>query len=353
MKHPAIRGILVLSLATLLCCGGSIVNRGIFAPSRLEHIRGQDGVSSIAFDDNTTLWTFADTIVPLTEKNKSAADGHTGNGYTMISNSLARTEKITPSNVSSIKFSYYTENGIVAQFIKNTRKEDPMHHRLWALDGLRIGNRVYVYYAHIFVPDYRKFLDFSVKYIGLAVWDIPQKWRPGDGFDFKRTGVLFPGGCPFFGAAAMIRDGYVYLAGHSEKDGSHPLSFARVKVECISDFRSYEFLDSEGKWTPDLEKCGYFLGDVAGECSLSYSEYYGVFDLFYARMFTGETVHINFNSFSRFPAAKGRVIYRPVPHEKGKMWPYSGKEIFSWNKTNYLIFIDPEIYQPILVEYNR
>lgn len=348
-----IRGLLVLSLAVLTGCGGSAVNHGIFAPSRLEHIKGQDGVSSIAFDESTTLWTFADTIVPLTAKNRSAADGHTGNGYTMISNSLAWTEKITPSNVSSIKFNYYTENGIVAQFIKNTKKENPIHHRLWALDGLRIGNRVYVYYAHIFVPDYTKFLDFTVKYIGLAVWDIPAYRKPGDGFDFKRTGRLFPEGSPFFGAAAMIRDGYIYLAGHSKRDSSHPLSFARVKVEHISDFSLYEFLDSEGRWSNELADCGYFLGDVAGECSLSYSDYYGVFDLFYARMFTGETVHINFKSFSRVPAAKGRVIYSPAPHEKGKMWPYSGKEIFSWNKTNYLIYIDPEIYQPILVEYNR
>lgn len=346
MKNRLTRSILFLSLAALLCCGGGTANRGVFAPSRLDYIRGQDGVSSIVFDDNTTLWTFADTIIPL-------PGGKEKNECTMISNSIAWTERITPGNVSSIKFTYHTENGIVAQFIKNTKREDPLHHRLWALDGLRIGSRVYVYYAHIFVPDHTKFLDFTVKYIGLAVWDIPDNWKPGDGFDFKRTGILFPGGSPFFGAAAMTRDGYIYLAGHSKRGEAHPLSFARVKTGRVSDFRSYEFLDRDGKWTADLKKCGYFIGDVAGECSLSYNEYYGVFDLFYARMFTGETVHISFKSFSHLPSADGRVIYTPAPHEKGKMWPYSGKEIFSSGKTTYLIYIDPEIYQPILVEYNR
>ena len=200
MKPPVISGILVFLLAVFTCCGGNAVNRGIFAPSRLDHIKGQDGVSSIPFDENTTLWTFADTIIPINEKDKSAPDG-----YTMISNSLAWTEKITPSNVSSVKFSYYTENGRVSQFIKNSRRENPLHHRLWALDGLRIGNRVYVYYAHIFVPDHTKFLEFTVKYIGLAVWDVPHNWSPGAGFDFRRTGILFPEGSPFFGAAAMIR----------------------------------------------------------------------------------------------------------------------------------------------------
>lgn len=346
MKVQVIRGLMVLLLAALTCCGGSAVNRGIFAASRLEHVKGQDGVSSIPFDDTTTLWTFADTIIPQ-------SGGKDKNEYTMISNSLAWTEKITPSNVASIKFSYYTENGRVAQFIKNTRSEDPLHHRLWALDGLRAGNRVYVYYAHIFVPDYKKFLDFTVKYIGLAVWDIPQGWKPGDGFDFRRTGILFPEGCPFFGAAAMVRDGFVYVAGHSKRNGSHPLSFARVKVESISNSSSYEYLDSTGHWMSDYKKCGYFFGDIAGESSLSFNEYYGVFDLFYARMFTGETVRISFDSFSRLPGAAGRVIYRPASHEEGKMWPYSGKEIFSSGKTTYLIYIDPEIYQPILVEYNR
>ncbi|NLV66500.1 MAG: DUF4185 domain-containing protein [Spirochaetes bacterium] len=348
MKPPVISGILVFLLAVFTCCGGNAVNRGIFAPSRLDHIKGQDGVSSIPFDENTTLWTFADTIIPINEKDKSAPDG-----YTMISNSLAWTEKITPSNVSSVKFSYYTENGRVSQFIKNSRRENPLHHRLWALDGLRIGNRVYVYYAHIFVPDHTKFLEFTVKYIGLAVWDVPHNWSPGAGFDFRRTGILFPEGSPFFGAAAMIRDGYVYLAGHSKRGDAHPLSFARVKSEKIGDFKAYEFLDAAGCWNSDLQQCGYFFGDVAGECSLAYSEYYGAFDLFYARMFTGETVHVSFGSFSSIPGAQGRVIYRPAPHEKGKMWPYSGKEIFSSGKTTYLIYIDPEIYQPILVEYNR
>ncbi len=353
MERPVNRGFIVFLLAAVLCCGERTVNLGIFAPSRLEHIKGQDGVSSIAFDEKTTLWTFADTIIPAADNNKSAAEVNTGKGCTMISNSLAWTEKINTSNVASLKFNYYMENGTVAQFIKNTRAEDPMHHRLWALDGLRIGDRVYVYYAHIFVPDYRKFLQFTVKYIGLAVWDVPRDWKPCDGFDFRRTGPLFPEGYPFFGAAVMVKDGHVYAAGHSKTGKSHPVSFARVRVDRIGDLHSYEFLDSEGGWSKDFARCAGFLGDVAGECSLSFNEYYGVFDLFYARMFTGETVHVEFKDFSLISRMKSRVVYRPAPPEDGEMWPYSGKEIFSWDKTNYLIYIDPEIYQPILLEYKR
>lgn len=349
MKHPG--GHLLLPLLvflTILSCNGQAVNLGVFAPSRLEYISGQDGVSSIPFDEDMTLWTFADTIPNLQ---------HTGNkgreNFVMLQNSLAWTEKITSSNVAGIKFNYYMENGNVAQFIKNTKEEDPLHYRLWALDGVRAGNTVYVYYALVHVPQFSKYLEFSVKYIGLAVWEVPPGWKPADGFKFRRTGPLFPEGYPFFGAAAMMKDGYVYLAGHSKKDGAFPVSFARARAEHIADLKSYEYLDSTGEWTADFGRCGYFFGDVAGECSLSFNDYRGKYEMFYAGMFSGEIKNIAFSDFSLIQKADRRTIYRPPLPEKGKMWAYSAKEIFRERNRNFLIYIDPASYQPVLLEYKQ
>jgi len=348
------RYIALLLMAVLFCsCGERAENRGIFAPSRLNYVKGQDGVSSIPFDNNTTLWTFADTIIPLDGKEKTA-QGSQGDQYTMISNSLAWTEKVTAENVTHIQFSYHKESGKVAQFIKNRRGENPLRHRFWALDGVRIGDRVYVYYAHIYVPDPVKFLEFSVKYIGLAVWDIPADWKPGNGFRFMRIGALFPEGYPFFGAAAMIRDGYLYTAGHSKRDGAgFPLSFARVKTCDIENPGSYEYLDGQGRWTGDFRECAYFFNDVSGECSLSYNSCDRVYDVFYARVFTGETLHVTFRDFSSINSMKSRVIYSPPLPREGGMWAYSAKEIFSEGCRTFLIYIDPDKYQPVLLELER
>lgn len=347
MRKAAALIIAVLVLAHAACGpGGDAVNRGIFAHSRLDYVEGQDGVSSIQFDKDITLWTFADTIIPLKSSgNKSSS--------TMISNSIAWTERITAANCGNIRFNYFMESGRVAQFIKNRKGENPLKNRLWALDGVRTGNGVYVYYAHVYVPDPSKFLDFSIKYTGLAKWDVKDGWKPGDGFEFRRGAVLFPEGYPVFGAAATLRDGYVYVAGHSKRGNAFPVSIARVKEADIENPHAYEFLDASGGWTSDYGRCGYFSGDVAGECSLSYNSYYKCWDMFYARMFTGEIVHVQFGDFGELPGVSGRVIYRAKKPGNGKMWPYSAKEIFSEGGKTFIIYIDPEKYQPVLLEYKR
>src|SRR5208337_1178199 len=169
----------VLSIFILTSCSETCVkNHGVFAQSRLDYVIGQDGVSPIPFSNDITLWTFGDTILGEWKSDKKLVTGiHEDSRFSdMLGNSLAWTEKVTPQNVYGLKFSYYMEGGKVAQFIKNRRDEDPVYHRLWALDGIRIGNRVYVYFLHIFVPDHAKLLEFSMKYVGLARWDVPDGW---------------------------------------------------------------------------------------------------------------------------------------------------------------------------------
>jgi len=329
------------------------VEHGIFAPSRLESVIGQDGVCSINFSDDITIWTFADTITGRwkSDKGRAEADKNDAAADGMISNSIAWSEKITDKNYKNIKLDFYKENGRTVQFIKNRKDENPLHHRLWALDGFRYGNKVYVYYLHVFIPDHTKFLEFDVLYTGLARWDIPPGWEPGGRMDFRRLGPLFVKGSPFFGAAVLMRDGYLYLAGHFKKSSvEFPLSFARVRVNDAENYKAYRYLSLNGEWIDDIKSAGAFFGDVSGECSLSYNEYLKEYIIIYSKIFTGDIISVRFKDFSKLAVARKETVCRVRKADARGMWPYSGKEIFSSGGSIFLIYIDPERYQPLLVE---
>jgi len=346
--------VLLLSLILISCADyPTAAEHGIFAPSRLDAVIGQDGVCSIKFSEELTLWTFADTITGRwkSEEGKMKADKNEAVIDGMLANSIAWSENITEKNYSDIKLNFYKENGRAVQFIKNRKDEDPRMHRLWALDGFRRGNKVYVYYLHVFVPDKAKFLNFEVLYSGLARWDIPPGWKPGDRIDFRRLGPVFGKGTPFFGAAVMERDGYVYLAGHFKRsDREFPLSFARARTDEVENSKAYSFLSQNGEWVSGIDSAGAFFGDVSGECSLSYNDYLKKYIIIYSEIFTGNVASARFKNFSELPSAKRQIIFKVKKNNESAMWPYSGKEIFSSGRSLFLIYIDPVRYQPILVE---
>jgi hypothetical protein len=249
---------LIILLFFLSCTDNPVaVEHGIFAPSRLKSVIGQDGVCPIDFGDNITLWTFGDTITGTWKNDKGLLSSDQKEAIIdgMISNSIAWSEKITENNYKDIPFSFYKKNGRVKQFITNNKDEDPLRHRLWAFDGFRYKDRVYVFYAHIFVPDYREFLNFEVLYTGIARWDIPQGWKIGDDFNFKRLGILFEKGSPFFGAGVMIKDDDIYLVGHFKKGKKEfPISIAKANIDDVVEIISDKIIEVE---TDDFE-----VGDV-------------------------------------------------------------------------------------------
>ena len=348
--------VFIILLIPLSCTNHPVaVEHGIFAYSRLESVIGQDGVCSIDFGENITLWTFADTITGTwkNEKDRLESDQKEAVIDGMISNSIAWSEKITEDNYKDISFSFYKnrKTGRVKQFIENNKDEDPLKHRFWALDGFRYKDRVYIFYLHIYVPDYRDFLNFEVLYTGIARWDIPPDWKPGDDFDFKRLGMLFEKGSPFFGAAVMPKDDYIYIVGHLKKDNEFPVSIARANINDVENRNSYSFLSSVGEWVADIKEAGDFVGDVSGECSLSYNDYLEEYIIIYSKAFTGDLAMVRFKDFKTLPKSKSSVVYKHnILVEEHKLWPYSGKEIFSSNNKIFAIFIDPVRYQPILVE---
>ncbi|MGQ9843725.1 MAG: DUF4185 domain-containing protein [Spirochaetota bacterium] len=314
-----------------------ISDYGIFTPSRLQLVKGQDGCTPIDFDQRYTMWTFGDTIT------------HDG----MIANSLAFTEKVNSHNVTQLQFYYYTEDGRIAQFIKNTADENPASDRLWAFDGIRIGSTVYVYYAHVYIQDTSKPLSFTMKESSLAYWDVPARWEVGQTIHFIRKKNLFEGNVPALGASVLLHNGYIYVVGHISEQNKSWLIIARVDKEHILHRNKYEYLSGDSYWDKKLHSAIRLYGDVAGECSLAYDESMRSFCLVYCQLFTGNIVMCMAKTIEALPQAKKNIVYTPPQLRGTTMMYYSAKTILHENEKWYIIYINPLDYQPYLIKVYR
>ncbi len=327
-----------------ISCSPSVTEHGIFSKSRLAFTSGQDGVNPVKLNENTTMWTFGDTILATP-----------GNGKTrMIANSLAFSDNPSEKNIRNLKMNFYMQDGKPAQFIKLRPGENPETDRLWAFDGIRIENNVYVYYIHLKITDPEKPMGFRVHSVGLARWKIPGGWKYGQQVNFKRLPNLFTGETPAFGACVIKKDGYLYLTGQFSKGLESPIKIARVPYKKVENKNAYTFLKADGTWTDNINKASSFLGDVAGECSISYNCNTSKFLITYCRIFTGEIVMVSFNNFSQLADAKKEIVFTPPKLSKQNIENfkiyYSGKEIYSEKNRVFAIYINPLEIQPHLLE---
>jgi hypothetical protein len=343
-------------LILLLChCSQRVENLGVFGESRNRDVLGQDGVTPIPFNDEITMWTFGDTILGSWKEAVSvyATFEERINQEEMISNSLAFTPRITTENITRLDFTFYKRNSRVVQFIDYKRGENPKFDRLWALDGIRLKDALYVFYLRIRIVKSGDPFGFALRAVGLARWNIQPEWDVGDAVAFVRLPDLFPREHPAFGAAVIERDGYLYTVGQytNEREGS-PIKVARVPVERIERAEEYAFLTRDGRWVRNVADAAPFLGDVMGECSLAYNRYLRQYVIVYCQVWTGKIIMVSFREFAELSRAVKRVIFTmPALTIKGReAWYYSGKEIFSRGSMLYAIVINPAEYQPALLK---
>ncbi len=170
-KRPAVSTIsfcivtVALSLSFLFCASHDklsyitdrIENLGIFGESRKKSVIGQDGCTPIELDDKM-MWTFGDTIIGTWKGDLTVHSTFEDSAVMkgMISNSLAFTDIPVDSTIKDLEFTFYKEQGTVAQFIKPLPGEDPSVWRFWAMDGIKIDTTVYVYYMLVFIDRINK-----------------------------------------------------------------------------------------------------------------------------------------------------------------------------------------------------
>jgi hypothetical protein len=90
-----------------------------------------------------------------------------------------------------------------------------------------------------------------------------------------------------------------------------------------------------------------------GELSLSYNDYLKKYLIIYCSL-DGTIKYLAFKNFSLIKNEKARELYVPplLPKIKSRpnLYYYSGKEILYTKKGIYAIYINPAIYQPILIK---
>ncbi len=351
--------IILLALSCTYCARNTrIENLGIFGDSRKESILGQDGCTPIPMN-GIMMWTFGDTILgswkgALTV-NSTFEDTAVMKG--MISNSLAFTDIPDDATINSLRFTFHKKNGAVTPFIETTRTEDPGVWRLWAIDGIKIDSTIFVYYIIVFVDksmqQKKGELPIRVMGVGLAEWRMPRGWKPGSPVEFRRTATLFREGEPVFGDSVIRIGEYLYLSGHGpSRGGKVPAYIARVRHSSLRNRGSYEFLDSAGGWSSRLDRAAPIATDVMGEPSLLYSTLLKQYVFLYCSL-DGRIKSLLFPDFKQALNKKARTIYTPpaLPRIKSRehLFYYSGKEIFQTDTALYAIYINPAIYQPILI----
>lgn len=333
------------------------VNEGIFGPDRLRSVLGQDGVTPIPVKlrDGTEffLWTFGDTILggwkgpvvtTATVDFNSAADMKA-----MPSNTLALTPVPSSANYRDLGFTFYAPEGHVREFIACREGESPLVKRLWADDGIQLGDTLYVYYMDVEL-DKNVPGGFSFKGTGLASSPLPRraelKMPAFKRLSFRAEGLVI-------GDSVIAEGKYLYVLGRGSKanDGRlTSLTLLRVKPAGIEKLSSYEYLTAEGEWSG--KERGLFFEDVSGEASLVSDAFKKVYRITYMSFNSQAIMTAEFAEFAEFAKApKAAPLYKPPP-KKDALY-YSAKEVFSDAENVYLIYMDPSIYQPILVRAPR
>lgn len=330
------------------------VNEGVFASERLASVLGQDGVTPVPFTaadgSRAVLWTFGDTILggwkgPVVTT-ATLNFGEAADMTAMPCNTMAVTPVLSSSNYRSPGFVFYAPGGRVKEFIDYREGENPFIKRMWAAGGVQAGGRVYVYYMDV-RTDKSAPGGFVFNGAGLASSPVPERAEPGL-FSFGRVdGFSAPGLA--VGDSVISAGKYLYVLGRISRSGDGRLGslcFMRVKPGDIEDFSRYEFLTPRGRWS--RRKRGAFFDDVGGEPSLSFDPFMKVFRVVYMS-FAEQAVKVaefrDFASFAKAPAAY--PIYSP-PKKEGALY-YSAKEIFQERDFIGIIYMDPLIYQPVLL----
>ena len=344
--------IIFLILSILISCSKpQVENLGFFAQNREKTIVGLDGFSNIETKSGKVLWTFGDTILGEWKNPPTVNDTFENSAVMekMIPNSIAVTEKLTESNISDLKFNFYSLNKNPAEFIKENTASWII--RVWPLDGVELEGKIFLFYVKIkLVAD--KNNPFKIIANGIAELKIDAADNTILKTEAASLKELNLPGMISLGDSVIKNDSFIYIAGRKSNNAGLPcIYFARTDLQNFVNPDKYEYLSQDGTWLKNFSNAGTFFSPAAGEFSISYNEYLKS----YVVIFMGLDGILKAAVFSDFnKIGKEKDIYTPekLPkiYKRPFMFYYSGKEIFHSEKFIYAVFINPAVYQPVLIK---
>jgi hypothetical protein len=269
-------------------------------------VTGADGATSTALPSGESLWVFGDTI-------EGPFKSIHGLDLTRFrSNTAAIAPQQNAANgIKRFRFLAEPDGKRPRQIVPFAPDEDPAVHRVWAIHGVCLRKRIYLFYHRItLLKGVDVFVNFQLDGMGIARADT-------DDLQFRRlaapdgTREFWKGREPSFGVFVERSGDYIYLWG-SLATGMH---LARVRPDSIEKLAGYEYLveaptpgqpDVAPRWSKEFQPTAKLFDSVPNEMSAAYNPYL--------------RKHIAFHSLHR----ENKIVMRTAPRITG---PWSGPQV--------------------------
>ena len=265
---------------------------------------GQDGAYSIPLNEKT-FWFFGDTLIGARTEDESLwyPDGQrigagsmsgTGNIEEMLTNTgLLLSGKVLEGKLKNFEY-ILNDNGSLKQIIPLLESEDHDQYRIWCLHGIKIKEKLYLFYQKVEMLDIDGILpvNFDLVGTGLAVGN-DKNWQ------FKRLYnendyIIWNNIQPQFATSVLNNievDGYIYLYGViKNKENIQECYIARALPDRFEDFSSYEYFTSKNNWDANINNAIPIFSGMPNELSVSYNNYFSCYLAVHSYDLTGKIV---------------------------------------------------------------
>jgi hypothetical protein len=316
-------------------------------------VTGMDGATSTLVPSGESLWVFGDTVEgPF----KSI---HGLDLSRLRSNTAAIVPRQDPSRgIKQFRFLATADGKRPRQIVPFAAGEDPAVHRVWAIHGVYLAQRLYLFYHRItLLKGVDVFASFQLDGMGIARADGMAEFR------FERlvapdgSHEFWKGNEPSFGVFVEQADDHVYLWGCLQT----AMYLARVRPDSIEDITSYEYLveapssthpNVKPRWARRFEPTAKLFDAVPNEMSATYNRYLDCYVAFHS-LHREHKIVMRTSPRITGPWSDGEIVFRPERIADGDLI-YAAKEHPELAQDNgrvmYITFVNSTTYVPQLVE---
>jgi hypothetical protein len=315
-------------------------------------ITGMDGATSTVLPTGESLWVFGDTVEgPF--KSIHGLD---------LSRLRSNTAAVVPRQDAShgirpFQFLSTPDGKRPRQIVPFAADEDPTMHRLWAIHGVCLARRIYLFYHRItLLKGVDVFANFQLDGMGIARAEV-------GGYQFERltasdgTREFWKGDQPSFGVFVEQVADYIYLWGCLQT-GMH---LARTRPDTLEDLASYEYLVAapdpnrptvEPRWAAKFEPTAKLFDSVPNEMSAAFNSHLGRYVAFHS-LHRHHKIVMRTAPRITGPWSDGEIAFRPDRIADGDLI-YAAKEhpelARDGGRVLYVTFVNSTTYVPQLIE---
>jgi hypothetical protein len=331
---------------------------------------GQDGAYSIPLNGKC-LWFFGDTLIgrripgeslwyPGGEKIGPESMAGVGGIQQMLTNTgLVVYNNNAENGITDFQY-ICNSDGTLKQIIPLKEGENPDEFRVWCLHGIKLNDRLYLFYQKIQMLGEGDVLPVNFKISGSGLASGSETDWEFKRLEFNDSDLIWKERDPQFSAAVYfshVHD-YIYLYGViANSDGVQQCYIARIRPAEIANFSAYEYQSEQNIWSKNIGDAKPIFNGMPNELSVSYNnylrKYLAVHSLDLTGKIVGRTASNPWGPWSESFLIKQIEVDRPIDLNYPVLI-YAGKEHPFLSKKNgkiiYITYIEFEEYFPHLLE---